>query len=115
MPAPSRIDIVETGNELTVRNPPRRSVIRVGFLATSIAIVVITARWGLFDRSPGTIAMGLFGLLSFLAIFALFAYFLGTELAWLASGGEELRITRDSEAVAEAVSRFTTRNNSRAR
>jgi len=176
MAVPSRIAIVETGNELLIRNPPRRSAIRVRFLIISIAIVVITAKWGLFDRSPETIAMGLFGLLSFLAIFGLFAYFLGKELVWLASGGEELRLKRDTafrevrgvfpnrvslsfrgplsatildhpyptdetglkevmrlsstggsisfgrelsrpeaEAVAEAVSRFTARNNSRSR
>jgi hypothetical protein len=176
MSAPARIAITETGNELLIRNPPRRSTIRVGFLVISIAIVVITAKWGLLDRSPETIAMGLFGLTAFLAIFGLFAYFLGKELSWLASGGEALRITRDSvsrevrgafpnraslsfrgplsatildhpyptdetgleevmrltstggsisfgrelsrpeaEAVADAVSRFTTRNNSRSR
>ena len=63
MAVPSRIAIVETGNELLIRNPPRRSAIRVGFLVISIAIVVITAKWGVFDRSPETIAMGLFGLL----------------------------------------------------
>lgn len=96
MPDPSRISIVETGGELIIGNPPRRSAIRVGFLLLSIGIVAITAHWGFFDRSPETIAMGLFGLLSFLAVIGLFAYFLGKDLMWLASGGEELRLARDA-------------------
>jgi hypothetical protein len=94
MSPPSRISIAETGSELVIRNPPRRSAIRIGFLLFSIGIVAVTAHWGFFDRSPATIAMGLVGLVSFLAVVGLFAYFLGKELIWLASGGEELRITR---------------------
>lgn len=92
----SRISIVERGGELIIGNPPRRSAIRVGFLPLSIGIVAVTAHWGFFDRSPETIAMGLIGLVSFMAVVGLFAYFLGKELMWLASGGEELRFTRDA-------------------
>ncbi|TPI50147.1 hypothetical protein FJW05_03550 [Mesorhizobium sp. B2-9-1] len=94
MSAPSRISIVETGGELIIGNPPRRSAVRIGFVLLSLGIVAVTAHWGFLDRSPETIAMGLVGLVSFLAVVGLFAYFLGKELLWLASAGEELRATR---------------------
>lgn len=96
MSPPSRISIIETVHELLITNPPRRSAIRVGFLLLSIAIVAVTTKMGLFDKSPVTVASGLFGLMSFLAIAGFLAYFLGKEFIWLVSGGETLRIAKDT-------------------
>ena len=93
MPPPSRISIVETGDELLITNPPRTSDFRTGFVLIGAAIVAYTGFMGLTDRSPATVATGAFGLLSFAAIIALFTYFLGKDFIWLVFGKETLRLT----------------------
>ncbi|RWC64337.1 MAG: hypothetical protein EOS56_01245 [Mesorhizobium sp.] len=93
MPPPSRISIVETGDELLITNPPRTSDFRTGFVLIGAAIVAYTGYMGLTDTSPATVASGPLGLLSFAAIIALFTYFLGKDFIWLVFGKETLRLT----------------------
>ena len=93
MPAPSRISIVETGDELLITNPPRTSDFRTGFVLIGAAIVAYTGYMGLRDTSLATVSSGTLGLLSFVAIIALFTYFLGKDFIWLVFGKETLRLT----------------------
>lgn len=93
MPPPSRISIVETGNELRITNPPRSSDFRTGFVLIGAAIVAYTGYMGLRDTSLATVSSGTLGLLSFVAIIALFTYFLGKDFIWLVFGNETLRLT----------------------
>ena len=93
MPPPSRISIVETGNELLITNPPRTSDFRTGFVLIGAAIVAYTGYMGLRDTSPATLTSGTLGLLSFVAVIALFTYFLGKDFIWLVFGKETLRLT----------------------
>ena len=93
MPPPSRISIVETGDELLITNPPRTSDFRTGFVLIGAAIVAYTGYMGLRDTSPATVTSGTLGLLSFVAIIALFTYFLGKDFIWLVFGKETLRLT----------------------
>lgn len=93
MPPPSRISIVETGNELLITNPPRTSDFRTGFVLIGAAIVAYTGYMGLRDTSPATVSSGTIGLLSFVAVIALFTYFLGKDFIWLVFGKETLRLT----------------------
>ena len=98
MPAPSRISIVETGDELLITNPPRISDFRTGFVLIGAGIVAYTGYMGLTDTA--TVASGTLGLLSFAAIIALFTYFLGKDFIWLVFGKETLRLT-NAAAVRE--------------
>jgi len=93
MPPPSRISIVETGDELLITNPPRTSDFRTGFVLIGAAIVAYTGYMGLRDTSPATLTSGTLGLLSFVAIIALFTYFLGKDFIWLVFGKETLRLS----------------------
>lgn len=93
LPPPSRISIVEAGNELLIANPPRASDFRTVFVLIGAAIVAYTGFRGLTDLSPATITSGTLGLLSFVAIIALFIYFLGKDFIWLVFGKETLRLT----------------------
>ncbi len=93
MPPPSRISIVETGNELLITNPPRTSDFRTVFVLIGAAMVAYTGYMGLTDFSPATVSSGTLGLLSFVAIIALFTYFLGKDFIWLVFGKETLRLT----------------------
>ncbi|ESY20656.1 hypothetical protein [Mesorhizobium sp. LNJC394B00] len=92
MPPPSRISIVETGNELLITNPPRTSDFRTVFVLIGAAIVAYTGYMGL------TLTSGTLGLLSFVAVIALFTYFLGKDFIWRVFGRETLRLT-DTAAV----------------
>ena len=92
MPPPSRISIVETGDELLITNPPRISDFRTGFVLIGAGIVAYTGYMGLTDVSPATVSSGTLGLLSFVAIIALFTYFLGKDFIWLVFGRETLRL-----------------------
>jgi hypothetical protein len=98
MSSPSRIFIVETGNELLIVNPPRASALRIGFALVGAGIVAYTAFMALSDKS--TAGADTFGLLSFVAMIALFAYFLGKDFIWLVFGKETLRLT-NTKAVRE--------------
>jgi len=109
MPPPSRISIVETGDELLITNPPRTSDFRTGFVLIGAAIVAYTGYMGLTDVSPATVTTGTFGLLSFVAVIALFTYFLGKDFIWLVFGKETLRLTR---AAAVREMRGSLRNRS---
>ena len=93
MPPPSRISIVETGDELLITNPPRASDFRTVFVLIGAAIVAYTGYMGLTDISPATVSSGTLGLLSFVAVIALFTYFLGKDFTWLVFGKETLRLT----------------------
>ncbi|AZO43226.1 hypothetical protein EJ076_20075 [Mesorhizobium sp. M7D.F.Ca.US.005.01.1.1] len=93
MPPPSRISIVETGDELLITNPPRTSDFRTGFVLIGAGIVAYTGYMGLTDTSSAIVASGTLGLLSFTAIIALFTYFLGKDFIWLVFGKETLRLT----------------------
>ncbi|ESW79104.1 hypothetical protein NKH85_04770 [Mesorhizobium sp. M0924] len=98
MPPPSRISIVETGNELLITNPPRTSDFRTVFVLIGAAIVAYTGYMGLTDMSSATLTSGTLGLLSFVAVIALFTYFLGKDFIWRVFGRETLRLT-DTAAV----------------
>jgi hypothetical protein len=98
MPPPSRISIVETGDELLITNPPRTSDFRTVFVLIGGAIVAYTGYMGLTDMSPATVTSGTLGLLSFVAVIALFTYFLGKDFIWRVFGKETLRLT-DAAAV----------------
>lgn len=98
MPPPSRISIVETGNELLIANPPRTSDFRTVFVLIGAAIVAYTGYTGLTDMSSATLTSGTLGLLSFVAVIALFTYFLGKDFIWRVFGRETLRLT-DTAAV----------------
>lgn len=109
MPPPSRISIVETGNELLITNPPRTSDFRTGFVLIGAAIVAYTGYMGLTDTSSATLTTGTLGLLSFLAVIALFTYFLGKDFIWLVFGKETLRLT-DAAAVRSVRSSLRNRS-----
>jgi hypothetical protein len=101
MPPPSRISIVETGDELLITNPPRASDFRTVFVLIGAAIVAYTGYMGLADISLATVGSGTLGLLSFVAIIALFTYFLGKDFIWLVFGKETFRLS--NAAVMRAI------------